>query len=118
MCSSRCVNRLAVKRGAESSEADEYDFQSLVFTARRPLHPERFASCVDGVALLWVGLHHCRSQILEEKGIAVDLNRGLVLNDLPVVTSDLHNNHCSGLGLRSRLSVRPKWLGFGSLGLA
>jgi len=31
-------------RGTEKSEADEYGFSSFVFRARRPLHPERFAS--------------------------------------------------------------------------
>lgn len=41
-------NWLAVKRGSETSEADEYGFQSFVFTARRPFHPARFHACVEG----------------------------------------------------------------------
>jgi G3E family GTPase len=53
-------NWLAVKRGAESSEADEYGFQSFVFTARRPFHPERFANCVEGEAF---------RQVIRSKGV-------------------------------------------------
>jgi G3E family GTPase len=41
-------NWLAVKRGSEASEADEYGFQSFVFAARRPFHPARFHACVEG----------------------------------------------------------------------
>jgi G3E family GTPase len=41
-------NWLAVKRGSETSEADEYGFQSFVFAARRPFHPARFHACVEG----------------------------------------------------------------------
>ncbi len=40
-------NWLAVKRGDETSEADEYGFHSFVFASRKPLHPVRFHACVE-----------------------------------------------------------------------
>ena len=36
-------NWLAVPRGSEQSEVDEYGIESFIFEARRPFHPERFA---------------------------------------------------------------------------
>jgi G3E family GTPase len=40
-------NWMAVQRGAEVSEADEYGFDSFVFRARRPFHPRRFSELVE-----------------------------------------------------------------------
>jgi G3E family GTPase len=38
---------LAVARGSEQSEAEEYGFGSFVFAARRPFHPQRFEELVE-----------------------------------------------------------------------
>lgn len=51
---------LAVLRGEESSEADDYGIRSFVFEARRPFHPER----------LWAFLHNKKllAGLLRSKG--------------------------------------------------
>ncbi len=41
-------NWLVVKRGDETSEADEYGFASVVFEARRPFHAARLMHLVEG----------------------------------------------------------------------
>ena len=54
---------LAVPRGSETSEAEEYGFRSIEFTARRPFHPDRlgdllqtdlFDSVVRSKGLAWL----------------------------------------------------------------
>lgn len=40
---------LAVPRGAEVSEQEEFDFGSFVFDARRPFHPERLMEFVESM---------------------------------------------------------------------
>jgi G3E family GTPase len=60
-------NWLAVDRGHEVSESDEYGFGSYVFTARRPFHAERlaqlaestlFESIVRSKGLIWLETRH------------------------------------------------------------
>ncbi len=53
-------NWLTVPRGAETSEADEYGFDSFVFAARRPFHPERAFEFVK-----WMGM----SGVVRSKGM-------------------------------------------------
>jgi G3E family GTPase len=53
-------NWLAVPRGSEHSEADEYGFDSFVFEARRPFHPGRLLQYVQ-----WMGT----SGVLRSKGM-------------------------------------------------
>lgn len=58
---------LAVERGRETSETDEYAFSSFVFTARRPFHPARLMDFVqsdsfDGIlrskGIVWLATRH------------------------------------------------------------
>jgi G3E family GTPase len=44
----RAPGWLAVLRGEESSEVDEYGISSFVYRARRPFHPGRFWRCLHG----------------------------------------------------------------------
>lgn len=53
---------LAVARGAESSESDEYGFSSRVYRQRRPFHPQRL--------LDWVQSGDSFDQIVRSKGMA------------------------------------------------
>ncbi len=41
---------LLVPRGSETSETEEYGFGNMVFTARRPFHPQRFYDWLNGDA--------------------------------------------------------------------
>ncbi len=58
---------LAVPRGQESSEQDEYFFGSFVYEARRPFHPGRLMEFVEGMefnqivrskGLIWLATRH------------------------------------------------------------
>jgi G3E family GTPase len=60
-------NWLAVPRGQEVSETDEYGFGSFVYTARRPFHPTRlmelvessiFGDIVRSKGLIWLATRH------------------------------------------------------------
>lgn len=64
----RCQGWLAVERGAEVSEADEYGFRSCVYQRWRPFHPQRLwdfviddslaASIVRSKGLVWLASRH------------------------------------------------------------
>ncbi len=80
-------NWLAVKRGSETSEADEYGFQSFVFTARRPFHPARFHACVEGESF---------GSVIRSKGVMWLANH----NDIAAEWSQagaLYNIHHAGI---------------------
>lgn len=58
---------LAVPRGQELSEQDEYAFSSFVYEARKPFHPERLMAFVEGMqfnqiarskGLIWLATRH------------------------------------------------------------
>jgi G3E family GTPase len=76
-------NWLAVKRGSETSEADEYGFQSFVFTARRPFHPARFHRCVEGEVfadvirskgVLWLANHNDHAAEWSQAGVLYNIH--------------------------------------------
>ena len=77
-------NWLVVKRGAETSEADEYGFQSFVFTARRPFHPTRFHRCVEGEVfadvvrskgVIWLANHNDRAAEWSQAGALYNIHQ-------------------------------------------
>lgn len=60
-------NWLAVPRGSESTEVEEYGFKSFVFEARRPFHPARLMAFLDSAdftpivrskGLVWLATRH------------------------------------------------------------
>jgi G3E family GTPase len=75
---------LAVKRGSETSEADEYGFQSFVFTARRPFHPARFHACVEGESfgsvirskgVMWLANHNDIAAEWSQAGVLYNIHQ-------------------------------------------
>lgn len=75
-------NWLVVRRGAETSEADEYGFQSFVYAARRPFHPERFHRCVEGdlfgevirsKGVLWLANHNDAAAEWSQAGVQYNI---------------------------------------------
>jgi len=72
-------------RGNEKSEADEYGFSSMVFRARRPLHPERFADFLENASpkglvrakgFLWLATRPAQMGILALAGHSCVLTPG------------------------------------------
>lgn len=79
-------NWLAVPRGSEQSEADEYGIQSFIFEARRPFHPERFATALnfdDGIlagvirskGYCWIATHHDEAFRWSQAGVSIKLDQ-------------------------------------------
>jgi G3E family GTPase len=77
-------NWLAVKRGSETSEADEYGFQSFVFTARRPFHPARFHAYVEGSSfgdvirskgVIWLANHNDVAAEWSQAGVLYNIHQ-------------------------------------------
>jgi G3E family GTPase len=79
-------NWLAVPRGSEQSEVDEYGIQSFIFEARRPFHPERFAlslSFDDGIlagvmrskGYCWIATHHGEAFRWSQAGVSIKLDQ-------------------------------------------
>ncbi len=75
---------LAVPRGAEQSEADEYGVQSFVFKERRPFHPQRLMDAMqfeDGIlqgvmrskGYFWIATHHDEAFRWSQAGVSVQL---------------------------------------------
>lgn len=72
-------------RGNETSEADEYGFSSLVFRARKPLHPERFGAFLEDAyangllrakGFLWLASRPTEMGVLALAGKSCVLNPG------------------------------------------
>jgi G3E family GTPase len=79
-------NWLAIPRGSEQSEVDEYGIQSFIFEARRPFHPERFATALnfdDGIlagvirskGYCWIATHHDEAFRWSQAGVSIKLDQ-------------------------------------------
>jgi G3E family GTPase len=79
-------NWLAVPRGSEQSEVDEYGIESFIFEARRPFHPERFATALnfdDGIlagvmrskGYCWIATHHDEAFRWSQAGVSIKLDQ-------------------------------------------
>jgi G3E family GTPase len=77
-------NWLAVERGSEISEADEYGFSSFIFRSRLPFHPARFAELVESSdfadvvrskGVVWLATHHDAAGEWSQAGQLYQLNR-------------------------------------------
>ncbi len=75
---------LAVARGQETSEAEEYGFSSFVFGARRPFHPERwlalvestdFADVVRSKGVMWLATRHDDAIEWSQAGLLYQIQR-------------------------------------------
>jgi G3E family GTPase len=76
---------LAVPRGAEESEADEYGISSFLYRARRPFHPVRFwnvlqgsllASVIRSKGILWLASRPQYAAIWQQAGPNCQLTPG------------------------------------------
>ncbi|XZE21676.1 GTP-binding protein [Pirellulaceae bacterium SH449] len=76
---------LAVPRGSETSEADEYGISSFVFEERRPFHPERLMEALnfeDGVlqgvmrskGYFWVATYNDEAYRWSQAGVSVQMD--------------------------------------------
>ena len=79
-------NWLAVPRGSEQSEVDEYGIESFIFEARRPFHPERFALALsfdDGIlagvmrskGYCWIATHHSEAFRWSQAGVSIKMDQ-------------------------------------------
>jgi G3E family GTPase len=79
-------NWLAVPRGSEQSEVDEYGIESFIFEARRPFHPERFATALnfdDGIlagvmrskGYCWIATHHDEAFRWSQAGVSIKMDQ-------------------------------------------
>jgi G3E family GTPase len=79
-------NWLAVPRGSEQSEVDEYGIESFIFEARRPFHPERFATALnfdDGIlagvmrskGYCWIATHHDEAFCWSQAGVSIKMDQ-------------------------------------------
>ena len=79
-------NWLAVPRGSEQSEVDEYGIESFIFEARRPFHPERFALALNfdngilaGVmrskGYCWIATHHSEAFRWSQAGVSIKMDQ-------------------------------------------
>jgi G3E family GTPase len=75
---------LAVARGQETSETEEYGFSSFVFEARRPFHPERwlalvestdFADVVRSKGVIWLATRHDDAVEWSQAGLLYQIQR-------------------------------------------
>jgi G3E family GTPase len=76
---------LAIPRGSETSEADEYGITSFVFEERRPFHPERLMDALnfdDGVlqgimrskGYFWIATHNDEAYRWSQAGVSVQFD--------------------------------------------
>lgn len=79
-------NWLAVPRGSEQSEVDEYGIESFIFEARRPFHPERFALALsfdEGIlagvmrskGYCWIATHHSEAFRWSQAGVSIKMDQ-------------------------------------------